>query len=102
MELCQLKRYIHKGNLEWAVEVEIWLSAFHVPGVKNAIADLQSKVFYDNKEWPSHQKSGGSGFQMFKKTWHRSFCKLTEYKKEKFCIGPITKLVTFLSKMKFR
>ena len=36
---------------EWAIEKDIWLSASHVPGIKNTVADLRSRVFYDNKEW---------------------------------------------------
>ena len=35
----------------WAVKKDIWLSASHVPGVKNNIADLKSRYFYDNQEW---------------------------------------------------
>ena len=35
----------------WAVKKDIWLSASHVPGVENNIADLKSRYFYDNKEW---------------------------------------------------
>ena len=35
----------------WEVKKDIWLSASHVPGVENNIADLKSRYFYDNKEW---------------------------------------------------
>ena len=35
----------------WAVKKDIWLSASHVSGVKNNIADLKSRYFYDNQEW---------------------------------------------------
>ena len=36
----------------WAVKIDIWLSASHVQGVKNSIANLKSRYFYGNKEWP--------------------------------------------------
>ena len=29
----------------------IWLSAAHIPGKKNILADTASRVFHDNKEW---------------------------------------------------
>ena len=35
----------------WVVKKDIWLSASHVPGVESNIADLNSRYFYDNKEW---------------------------------------------------
>jgi len=35
----------------WAMERNIWLSAAHVPGDLNVIADLKSREFKDNTEW---------------------------------------------------
>ena len=35
----------------WAIEHNIWLSATHLPGTQNVIADRKSRVFNDNTEW---------------------------------------------------
>lgn len=35
----------------WCVERDIWLTAAHVPGVLNKVADRQSRVFNDKLEW---------------------------------------------------
>jgi len=45
-----------KSIWAFAVERNIWLSAAHVPGVKNTVADKCSRVFYDNKEWSLNEK----------------------------------------------
>ena len=36
---------------QWAKERNIWLSASHIPGVHNVVADTESRQFNDNKEW---------------------------------------------------
>ena len=35
----------------WAIDRGIWLSAAHVPGKDNCIADFKSRNFQDNLEW---------------------------------------------------
>ena len=35
----------------WAIECNIWLSATHLPGAQNIIADDKSRNFSDNIEW---------------------------------------------------
>ena len=35
----------------WSVKKDIWLSASHLPGVENNIADLKFRHIYDNNEW---------------------------------------------------
>lgn len=36
---------------DWALEHDVWLSAAHVPGVDNEIADQESRKFADESEW---------------------------------------------------
>ena len=36
---------------EWCIERNIWVSAEHLPGVLNVIADTESRNFNDNTEW---------------------------------------------------
>ena len=36
---------------EWCVERKIWLTAFHIPGVYNVVADKRSREFQDQTEW---------------------------------------------------
>ena len=45
-----------KNIWNWAKERDIWITAAHVPGVRNTTADLRSRFFYDNKEWSLSQK----------------------------------------------
>ena len=35
----------------WCKDKGIWLSAAHIPGHENYIADYKSRHFQDNKEW---------------------------------------------------
>ena len=35
----------------WAIEKNVWLSATHIPGAENQIADKCSRVFDDHTEW---------------------------------------------------
>ena len=36
----------------WAIERDIWLSAVHIPGVQNSVADAASrKVYATETEW---------------------------------------------------
>ena len=39
-----------KKICNWAKGQDIWITASHVPRVKNTTADLRSHLFYDNKE----------------------------------------------------
>jgi hypothetical protein len=41
---------------EWCKSHNIWLSAKHVPGTDNELADLRSRVFRDNTEWSLQPK----------------------------------------------
>ena len=39
------------------MEQDIWITASHVPRVKNTNADLiRSRLFYDNKEWSLNER----------------------------------------------
>ena len=42
---------IAKDIWQWCIEKQIWLTAAHIPGIKNVEADRESRVFSDNKEW---------------------------------------------------
>ena len=44
------------GVWSWAVKKDIWLYASYVTGVENNIAYLQSRYFFDNKEWSLNLK----------------------------------------------
>ena len=39
---------------EWCITRKIWITAAHVPGVDNSIADKKSRIFNDNLEWMLH------------------------------------------------
>ncbi|XP_071789789.1 uncharacterized protein [Asterias amurensis] len=39
---------------KWCMQREIILTAYHVPGIDNCIADYQSRVFVDRLEWVLH------------------------------------------------
>lgn len=36
---------------DWCIERGIWVSASHIPGVSNVLADKESRVFHDETEW---------------------------------------------------
>ena len=36
---------------EWCIKHDIWVSAAHIPGIKNTIADAQSRKLDDSTEW---------------------------------------------------
>ena len=36
---------------EWCITKNVWLSAAHLPGIKNVAADKASRVLFDNTEW---------------------------------------------------
>lgn len=40
----------------WCINKEIWLSASHIPGSKNTVADRCSRVFNDHTEWMLNPK----------------------------------------------
>ena len=42
---------VAKELWEWAKSRDIWLSAAHIPGVQNTVADFRSRNFKDNTEW---------------------------------------------------
>ena len=42
--------------LDWAEERENWISAAHIPGVENVVADFKSRNFQDNAEWCLNDK----------------------------------------------
>ena len=54
-----------KDIWNWANGQDIWITASHVPGVKNTTADLRSRLFYDNKEWYLNEKAAKSLFDRF-------------------------------------
>ena len=56
-----------KDIWNWAKGQDIWISASHVPGVKNTTADLRSRLFYDNKEWSLNERVVKSLFDQFGK-----------------------------------
>ena len=45
-----------KDIWNWAKGQDIWITASHVPGVKNTTANLRSRLFYDNKEWSLNER----------------------------------------------
>ena len=46
-----------KDIWNWAKGQDIWITASHVPRVKNTNADLiRSRLFYDNKEWSLNER----------------------------------------------
>ena len=49
----------------WAIERKIWLSAAHIPGCENAIADFKSRNFKDNTEWTLGKAIFGKIFNLF-------------------------------------
>ena len=42
---------IAKQIWEWAYQHDIWLSACHLPGAMNVVADRESRVFHKETEW---------------------------------------------------
>ena len=51
LKLISTQFPIGLGFWVWAIEPNIWLSATHLPGTQNVIADRKSRVFNDNTEW---------------------------------------------------
>ena len=39
----------------WCIERQIWLTATHIPGKENTVADKASRVFNDRTEWQLNQ-----------------------------------------------
>ena len=56
-----------KAIWTWAISKNIWLSAAHVPGATNTIADKSSRKFDDNKEWSINDKVIKLLFKKFEK-----------------------------------
>ena len=56
-----------KDIWNWAKGQDIWITAFHVPGVKNTTVDLRSRLFYDNKEWSLNERVAKPLFDHFGK-----------------------------------
>ena len=38
----------------WCLEHDIWISAAHLPGKSNSVADKASRIFHDHTEWQLH------------------------------------------------
>ena len=43
--------HLGKEIWEWCIEQNIWLSAAHIPGVRNIRADFESRRINNNTEW---------------------------------------------------
>ena len=56
-----------KDIWNWAKGQYIWITASHVPGVKNTTAGLRSRLFYDNKEGSLNKRVAKSLFDEFGK-----------------------------------
>ena len=54
-----------KDIWNWTKGQNIWITASHVPRVKNFTADLRSRLFYDNKEWSLNERVAKSLFDQF-------------------------------------
>ena len=63
----QATNKLAKDIWNWAKGQGIWITASHVPGVKNTTADLSSHLFYDNKEWSLNERVAKSLFDQFGK-----------------------------------
>ena len=59
----KLEKYIWN----WAKGQDIWVTASHVPGVKNTTADLRSRLFYDNKKCYLNERVAKPLFDQFGK-----------------------------------
>ena len=57
----------NKTRLHVLLKLDIWITASHVPGVKNTTADLRSHLFYDNKEWSLNERAAKPLFDQFGK-----------------------------------
>ena len=57
--------YLAREIWFWAKEGEIWLSAAHIPGSENAIADFKSRNFKDNTEWTLEETIFGKMSNLF-------------------------------------
>lgn len=69
---------------EWCQLRNIWISAKHIPGVANTIADFKSRVFNDTSEWSLNDRS----FDLIVDTWGTPnidlFASRLNYKVSKF------------------
>ena len=45
-----------KALWDWRIERHIWVTACHLPGVLNVVADKKSRVFQDETEWQLNTK----------------------------------------------
>ena len=57
---------LEKDIWDWTKGQDIWITAYHVPGVKNTLSDLRS-LFYNNKEWYLNKRVAKSLFDQFGK-----------------------------------
>ena len=57
---------LEKDIWDWTKGQDIWITAYHVPGVKNTLSDLRS-LFYNNKEWYLNKRVANSLFDQFGK-----------------------------------
>ena len=48
-------------------KARFWITASHVPVVKNTTADLRSRLFYNNKEWSLNERVAKALFDQFGK-----------------------------------
>ena len=63
---------IAKAIWLFCMKRKIWVSAAHIPGVKNVLADKESRVFQDNKEWMLRPDI----FKEIENIWGRPSCDL--------------------------
>ena len=59
---------VAKDIWNWAQGQDTWITASHVPGVKNTTADLRSRLFYGNIEWLLNKKVAKPLFDQFRKS----------------------------------
>ena len=74
----------NKTRLHVLLKLDIWITASHVPGVKNTTADLRSHLFYDNKEWSLNEGVAKPLFDQFGKPEIDLFASCLNFKCSKY------------------
>ena len=71
--------------LKWCIANQIQLSAIHVPGVENVLADFLSRQEVDQREWSLHGRVVNQVFARWERPHIDLFASVHNYKLKTFC-----------------
>ena len=87
--------YLSRKIWLWCIDNKVSLTAVHIPGIHNTLADKLSRKFIDNVEWSLSififtrvcRNFGTPDLDLFASRLNKKLCKYYSWRPDPFCIG---------------